>query len=79
MRVTIDLPDGTIRRAVTISAQQGISFEQFFVAAVKNHVQHHTKSLRTHQAEPRWIDGFGELSDLSEENRRILKLIEEDD
>lgn len=79
MKAIIDLSDDTLQRAMAISAQQGISFEQFFVVAVKNYVQHYTENPRTHKLKPHWMDGFGKLSDLSEENRRILKLIEEGD
>lgn len=78
MRVTIDLPDAMLRRAMAISARQGIPFEEFLTAALEEQIQRYTEETQADEAEAPWMAGFGALSDLSDENRRILKLINEE-
>lgn len=78
MRVTINLPDAMLRRAMVISARQSIPFEEFLTAALEEQIQRYTEETQADEAEAPWMAGFGALADLSGENRRILKLIDEE-
>jgi len=72
------LPDHVLRRAQAFADARGLSSEHFIAEALDAHFQHRVGRNRIGDAEPPWMMGFGELSDLSDENRRVLDLIEEE-
>ena len=39
-------------------------------------LQDRTPAIRNDQADPPWMEGYGALADLADENRKILKTIE---
>lgn len=73
MKTTVELPDAISRQARAAAASRGMTFRQFFTEAIE-------ERLRQFASEPKalWMAGFGQLSDLSDENRRILKAIDEE-
>ena len=73
MKTTIELPDAVFRQAKALAASRGISLKRFFTEALQEHIRR-----RTSKTDPPWMAGFGALSDLSDENRRILGVIEEE-
>lgn len=78
MKTTIELPDATFRHIKTILANRGLTMERFFTTALEEQIRCYTQETQTREAEAPWMAGFGALSDLSGENRRILKLIDEE-
>ena len=73
MKTTVELPDAVFRQAKVLAASRGITLKRFFTEAVQEHIRR-----RTSKTDPPWMAGFGVLSDLSDENRRILEIIEEE-
>ena len=78
MKTTIEPPDATFRRAKAIAANRGITLRQFFTTALEEQIRRYTQETQACESEAPWMAGFGALSDLSGENRRILELIEEE-
>ena len=78
MKTTIDLPDVTFRRANAIAAARGMTLKQFLTGALEERLQHCTEKTRNGAVEPPWMAGFGALSDIADENRYVLNLIEEE-
>lgn len=78
MKTTIELPDPAIRQARAIATRQGMTLKQFFTEAMEEKLQRCAKRPATHETDPPWMDGFGVLSDLESENRRVLSAIEEE-
>ncbi len=76
MKTTIDLPDDAFRQAKTVAAARGITLRRFFTEALEERLRRCASETGNSGAEPPWMAGFGALSDLADENRRILKLIE---
>lgn len=62
-----------LRRAKAVAAGRGLTLRQFLTEAVE-------ERLRFFANEPRAasMSGFGELSDLADENRRVLQAIAEE-
>ena len=50
----------------------------YFTRALRAELRRSTAENRRRLDEPPWMAGFGTLSDLREENRRVLGLIEEE-
>ena len=73
MKTTVELPDAVFRQAKALAASHGITLKRFFTEALQEHIRR-----RASRTDPPWMAGFGVLSDLSEENRRILEVIEEE-
>lgn len=73
MKTTVELPDALFRQAKALAAGHGMTLKRFFTEAVQEHIRR-----RTSKTDPPWMAGFGALSDLSDENRRILEIIEEE-
>ena len=73
MKTTIELLDAIFRRAKAIASGRGMTLKRFFTEALE-------KQLRRYSSETAapWMAGFGALSDLSDENRRILDMIEQE-
>jgi len=72
MKTTVELPDALFRRAKALAASRGMTLKRFFTEALEEYVRR-----RTSKEDPPWMAGFGALSDLSDENRHILGIIEE--
>lgn len=73
MKTTIELPDSTFRLAKALAAGRGMTLKRFFTEALEEQLKRCTSETETP-----WMAGFGVLSDLSDENRRILMVIEEE-
>ena len=84
MKTTIELPDITFRRAKALAAVHGITLRQLITDAIEQQLRRRAVAARTGPdpsgaiAEPRWMSGFGRLSDLREENRFVLDAIEDE-
>ena len=79
MKTTIDLPEATFRQVKALAASRGVSMKSLYTDALEEHlarclIESQSDELRTAP----WMAGFGALSDLKVENRRILNLIEEE-
>lgn len=75
MKTTIDLPDVTFRQAKTAAAAHGMTLKQFFTEALEDRLRR-CGLASGNGVEPPWMAGFGALSDLADENRRVLETIE---
>lgn len=74
MKTTLDLPDDVFRQAKARAALRGIPLRQFVTEALQEKIT--AAPMRNHAAaEPPWMQGFGALSDLTEENRHVESLI----
>ena len=78
MKTTIELPDALFRQAKTFAATRGTTIRQLLSEALESHRRRVARSNPAGVAEPPWMAGFGALSDLTEENRRVLFAIEEE-
>ena len=78
MKTTVELPDAVFRRAKAYAAVNGISLKQFFSEALEEKLRRCVDEPAAGQAVPPWMAGFGGLADLSDENRRIMSLIDEE-
>lgn len=78
MKTTIELPDAAFRQAKTLAAARGVTLKRFFTEALEEQLRRCTGESRCGKAEPPWMAGFGALSDLSDENRRVLNVIEQE-
>ncbi len=73
MKTTVELPDATFRQAKALAAGRGMTLKQFFTEALEQQLRRCTS-----ETEVPWMAGFGGLSDLSDENRRVLTVIEQE-
>lgn len=79
MKTTIELPDATFRQAKILAAARGVTLKRFFTEALEEQLRRcASDEPRTRRPEAPWMDGFGALSDLAEENRRVLDVIEQE-
>ena len=78
MKTTIEIPDVMFRRAKALAATRGVTLKRLFTEALEDQLRRGTRANPTDEVEPPWMAGFGALSDLSDENRRILGVIEEE-
>ena len=78
MKTTIDLPDATFRRARAMAAVRGISLKRFVAEALEERLRRYAVEARNVAVEPPWMAGFGALSDIADENRHVLHLIDEE-
>lgn len=78
MKTTVELPDATFRQAKVFAASHGMTFKQFFTEAVKEKLGRYNREAADREKEPPWMAGFGVLADLSHENRRIMRVIEDE-
>lgn len=78
MKTTIDIPETMFRRAKAHAAANGMSLKRLFNEALEDRLRRGTVASRDGRAEPPWMEGFGALSDLSDETRRVLDLIEQE-
>lgn len=61
------------RQAKAAAASCGMTLKQFFTEAVEERLR-----LFANEPKAQWMAGFGQLSDLSDENRRILQAVSEE-
>ena len=73
MKTTIELPDATFRRAKALAAGRGMTLKRFFTEALEEQLRRCSRDT-----ESPWMVGFGVLSDLSDENRRVLSAIDQE-
>ncbi len=78
MKTTIELPDTMIRRAKAHATARGVSLKQVFIEALEKQLLHSTAETRSGNGQRPWMATFGELSDLGDEHRRVLGIIEEE-
>lgn len=78
MKTTIEIPDVMFRRAKALAAARGVTLKRLFAEALEDQFRRGAHSHPADHVEPPWMAGFGALSDLSDENRRILGMIEEE-
>ena len=78
MKTTIELPDATFRQAKTLAAARGMTLKRFFTEALEEQLRRCTNEACTRKSEAPWMDGFGALSDLADENRHVLHVIEQE-
>lgn len=78
MKTTIEIPEATFRQAKTLAAAQGITFKQLVTEALQRRLKRAVEAAGGVSDAPSWMAGYGALSDLTDENRRILGLIEEE-
>jgi len=76
MKTTLDIPDPIFRQAKARAALRGVSLRQFVTEAIEEKVAA-PNAGRSGSAEPAWMRGFGALSDLREETRRVNACIAE--
>ena len=78
MKTTVEIPDAMFRRAKAYAAVNGMTLKQFFSEALEEKLRRCVDGPAAGQVAPPWMAGFGGLADLSDENRRIMNLIDED-
>lgn len=78
MKTTIELPDAMFRQAKILAAARGVTLNRFFIEALEEHFRRCASESGVHEPETPWMDGFGALSGLSNENRRVLQIIEQE-
>ena len=78
MKTTIDLPEATFRQAKAMAAARGMTLKRFFTEGIKEQLRRCTVETRNEGVEPPWMAGFGALSDIADENRHVINLIEEE-
>ena len=78
MKTTINLPDDTFWKAKAMAAARGMTLKRFFTEALKERLRRCTVETLNGGVEPPWMAGFGALSDLADENRHVLNLIDEE-
>ena len=78
MKTTIELPDATLRQAKILTAARGVTLRRFFIEALEGQFRRCASDSGTRMSETPWMGGFGALSDLSDKNRRVLCVIEQE-
>ncbi|MYG52674.1 MAG: hypothetical protein F4204_10110 [Rhodospirillaceae bacterium] len=75
MKTTVELPDALFRQAEALAAARGVTLREFIAEAVEEQIRRCPREVRAGDTEPPWMAGFGALSDLADENRRVLAAI----
>ena len=78
MKTTIELPDILLRQARALAAERGVTLEHFITEALREHLRRGAIEHRGTGVEPPWMAGFGGLSDLGDDHRRVLEAIAEE-
>ena len=78
MKTTIEVPDESLRAAKVVAAGRGVTLRQLFTEALEEKLRRCAGDTGGSEHEPPWMAGFGALSDLADENRRVLAAIEEE-
>ena len=77
MKTTVDLPDAMVRQAKSVAAARGMTLKRFLTEALAERLRRCAAETGG-GVEPRWMAGFGALSDIADESRHVLDLIEEE-
>ena len=78
MKTTVELPDTLFRQSKALAAARGVTLRRFFTEALEEKLRRCTEYGSDGKKEPPWMAGFGALSDIRDENRRVLELIEDE-
>lgn len=78
MKTTVDLPDATFRQAKSVAAARGMTLKQRFLTEALEERLRRCAAEIGGVVEPPWMDGFGVLSDIADESRHVLDLIEDE-
>lgn len=78
VKTTIELPDPILRQARILAAARGTTLKQLFTEALKERIRTETARAGEPENSRPWMAGFGELSHLSEETRRIQRIIDDE-
>ena len=78
MKTTVELPDAAFRRAKVVASGRGITLKQFLTEALDEKLRRCAAGDGGTASEAPWMAGFGALSDLSSENRRIAAALEDE-
>ena len=78
VKTTIDLPDAMFRQAKALAAARGVTLRRFFTEALEEQLRRDADGNQAGNGRPPWMAGFGALSDLADEHRRVLGVIEEE-
>lgn len=73
MKITVELPDAMFRRVKALASGRGMTLKRFLTEALEEQFRRYSS-----ETDAPWMAGFGALSDLSDENRRILDIIEQE-
>lgn len=76
MKTTIEIPDTALEQAKVVAADRGATLNQFVTEALMEKLHRCAAEGATRRNEASRLAGFGALSDLAHENRRVLDLIE---
>ena len=76
MKTTIEIPDTALQRAKAAAADRGATLNQFFTEALEEKLRRCADEDGTRSNKAPRLAGFGALSDLAHENRRVLDLVE---
>ena len=76
MKMTVELPDSLFRQSKALAAARGVTLRRFFTEALEEKLRRCTDGRSAGNEEPPWMAGFGALSDIPDENRRVLEAIE---
>ena len=77
MKTTVDLPDAMVRQAKSVAAARGMTLKRLLTEALAEPLRRRAAETVV-VVEPRWMAGFGALSDIADESRHVLDLIEEE-
>ena len=78
MKTTIELPDALFRQAKAHAAARGVTLKHYFTEALTRQLRHGAAEYRESEVGPPWMAGFGGLSDLGEDHRRVREAIEDE-
>lgn len=78
MKTTIELPDAILRQARVLAATRGTTLKRLFTEALEEKIRAETREGDDPVKQRPWMAGFGELSHLSEETRRIQRIIDDE-
>jgi hypothetical protein len=77
VEATVSISDDLFRKAEALAARRGLSVPQFFTELLSDQIDA-APGVEPALDGPPWMRGFGALSDLGAETRRIEALIEEE-
>ena len=78
MKTTLEVPDSILRQARVLAAARGVTLERLLTEALEEKLRRAARAAARSGRKPPWMAGFGALSHLSAETRRIEGLIEQE-